>query len=407
MRKMMTIGLAALMLGLLSSCTDNLVPVEPVREQVQQGDLHTITASIESDETKTILSQLNVVWTAGDQIKVFNASCPAGKTYTLSGPGGTSTGTFTASDRITGEGPFYAVYPASAVSGSLESNSLVLTVPDTQPYAALGNGKGTFESGVNLAFAKLEGNNVNNLQFSNVGGLLKLTISGYAAVSKINVYSSTDEALNGTLTIGNLTGEPTFTFSGNNETKGFVSLECPGYGAIILGGADFYLFLPPGTLAGGFQVEIIDNQNKAMIQTAQANDKNVIERSVIRPMPAFEYVPAYNADFLTSTVLAGGFCHVDATLSNPVVCTETAGQYAYGSDATQRFTRIQNWSDGYVLTVTTPASLVPGEAVEAHFVAYGPIGSLSTSDATLRVVKKSGDRIWLVNESTKDGFIVR
>ena len=110
----------------------------------------TITASLEmpDDETKTSLQSGNVVWKTGDQIKVFNATHPSGEVFTLDPAcDGLSNGTFTGG-AIDGEGPFYAVYPASA-AGTLTGSNVSVTVPQTQVLTA-----DSFGAGANLSIAK-------------------------------------------------------------------------------------------------------------------------------------------------------------------------------------------------------------------------------------------------------------
>ena len=100
-------------------------------------------------ETKTSLNGSQVLWNAGDQIKVFNATNPEGVVFTLKAESaGQSLGEFTG-DVISGEGPFYAVYPASA-AGTLSGTRVSVTVPQVQTLTA-----GSFGSGANLAMTQV------------------------------------------------------------------------------------------------------------------------------------------------------------------------------------------------------------------------------------------------------------
>ena len=91
----------------------------------------TITATLEQPVgTKTSLSsERQVLWSVGDQIRIYNSDTPAGVIYTLADGEGTTAGKFQG-DPLTGQGPYYAIYPASAGGKSATINVNVV-VPAT------------------------------------------------------------------------------------------------------------------------------------------------------------------------------------------------------------------------------------------------------------------------------------
>ena len=89
---------------------------EPVAETVRRAGQIVIDASLEQQPaSKTSLNENHrVLWSAGDQIRVFNASHPEGVVFTLlDESAGTVKGKFSG-DAPSGSGPYYAVYPASS-----------------------------------------------------------------------------------------------------------------------------------------------------------------------------------------------------------------------------------------------------------------------------------------------------
>lgn len=397
MKRKMFFGLAVLMLGLLSTaCFDQMVPVDPTLEREKKNDLHTITATLESSETKTALDGLNIVWQTGDKIKVFNEANPGGKTYTLVGTGGSSTGTFSSDDPITGSGTYYAVYPADIVSGNLPT--IIVNVPGTQTYA-----EGTFGAGANIAAAA--NNSLENLQFHNMCGILKLTIQGSKTIKKINLYTRGDDVFQGAVTVSNPLN-PSLVYPTFNETNGTVSLDC-GSGVSLGSGKDFYFVLPIGSMLAGFQAEIIDSEGMAMIKNAPADSKNEITRSQIRPMPEFTYEQQYNSNFLTSTSEASVWTNVKtANMSLTAVQQHTAldgGQYSLmDTIATLHTQRFQNWATGYSVSMTVKNTMtLSADNVQVTVTKQGASSVETPTNLPVKVIKQFGGRNWVV---AKDGY---
>lgn len=398
MRRSLIIGLTALAMGLLSSsCIDQLVPVDSAREQARQDGLCTITATIASDATKTALSGLNIVWSTGDVIKVFSNTKPEGVDYTLSDGAGQTTATFTGEDL--GVGPFYAVYPASGVTGSL-TTTVSITTPAVQTYAS-----NSFGQGANIAVAV--GDDKDALQFSNVGGLLRLTITGTKKVNAIHLYTNGTDVLNGTATVDHSTTPPTISYPAFDGTNGTVKLDCSANGGVQLSGegTPFYFFLPTGTMASGYQVEIIDTDGKAMLKAAQASAGNVIERSVIRPMPAFAYDQQYHAAFL-EPAFRGAWSGVNAssTLKGCSFVDNVVGSQCAKLSDTQY--RVQNWTSGVAITLNNPATIpaLGGSTTLTVSKALGNTNITAADDISVTAVKKFGDYTWFT-DANGNGYV--
>lgn len=220
MKKTLFYGLAALLLGLFASCADPLTPVvvdEKQKPQPEAPRTVSFQATLEqiSDETKTALgSDLSVVWSEGDAIRVYSQSCPYGEIFTLAdADAGQKSGTFTGPDVI-GDGPYYAVFPNTAVPGILNTYTSISTnhsfVAEVLPsciYAADSFGK---DSNISWAYSETLG----NMTFHNVFGAVKFSLTGTAKIKLINLYTRGSELLSGTLLVSKLDGTATSSMKG-------------------------------------------------------------------------------------------------------------------------------------------------------------------------------------------------
>lgn len=415
MRKFLYFGLAALMLGFLSTACVDPIDSAIVDEGKKVDDNSMVfRASLEQlvPETKTALTPSNsVVWSEGDQIRIYNLTHPAGEVYTLkSGDGGKVDGSFSGPE--IGPGPYFAVYPASAggeISFSLPMASLNVSVPQSQTYAG-----GSFSNGANISWAYAD--TKEGLSFHNVFGAVSFTLKGTATIKKINLYTRGTDILNGTATLSMNTTDPTtLDVSYSKGTLEYLTLDC-GAGITLneVDGVTFCLSVPAGTFADGFYVEFIDTDEKAMIKSAKGSNANKIERGVIRVMPAFSYLAQYNGDFLSFNPRAGAWTGV--TSGKTISCGATyyeretgseAGQYAIipGTDYT---VRIQNWFLGYALTMTVPNPLPAlGEQFSLTVNAMGDTGEITGGVKTVKVIKKTSDRIWMVEKTNGNGYIIQ
>lgn len=396
--------MAALCAGALAlACVQEPLPTDseitdPAADQIS------FTAVLEETGTRTTLqSDLSVVWSEGDQIKVFNDANPNGKVFDLSAGAGTDSGTFSGS--ISGSGPFYAVYPASA-GGSLASGSLHVTVPAAQTYA-----EGSFGAGANLAAAK--GMALETLRFRNLGGALALKFTGNKSLRTIRVFVPVGQTLNGTAVVSGLdTDAPTLTFDAaqTGEANAQVTLSCVDSGVALSGEAKtFYLTLPVGTLAGGFFIEAVDTEGNAVVRHSPAGQTEAIVRSGVRPMPALAYTAKYKDAFL-STPNCGAFSKARASDNGAAtaLCSyvEGQGQYAWLNTSTSRYVRLEDWASGFSLAFTMPYALSPGTNSTVSVSALGSAGVTSKNNATMRVVKQFGERVWLCDQQSGNGYVV-
>ncbi|MBO4340039.1 MAG: hypothetical protein J5835_01230, partial [Bacteroidales bacterium] len=381
-KRIYIIGFAALIMGFLSTaCADRIVPVyliEKEGEETEKTMVFTATLELsESDpETKTSLSVLNVIWNTGDEIRIFNESTPLGAVFTLSEGAGTQRGTFTGP--AIGDGPYYAVYPASATDGvaapfTATPPTINAVAPVSQAYAA-----NSFGPGANIAVAQAA--TKDDLSFRNVFGVVSFTLKGASTtkITGVNVYTRGADILNGALKITNLDGVPASTLTGSEESNKCVHLNCSSSDVALndVDGVTFYIAVPAGAFEEGIYVEFIDNAGTAMVKASKPNSKNVIKRSGIIAIPSFTYAAAYKAAFLEETGSFGAFTNVELTGSFAKPFTFVPGgtsQYASTFTTTgdgTRTIRFQDWTVGYAVTLNIdkynlPLNSTPSVAVKA------------------------------------------
>lgn len=361
-------------------------------ESNPQGKMTVIVASLEQPvSTKTALtSERKVVWSAGDQIRVYNNSNPDGVIFSLeASSAGTSQGKFSG-ETLSGSGPFYAVYPASA-GGKLSSGSIALTLPSRQAYA-----EGSFGSGAAVSMAKAQ--SLNAFSFKNVLGGISFAVSGDKAFSGVRLQTRGQEALSGNGKVQMNEDTPVLTMDPRGSgDDGYLYLE--GIGGSVKS-ANFCLMLPPGAFDQGFLVEFLDKEGNVMFKTAKA-DVNTVLRSSILDMPETAYAPMYKAAFFQSDGF-GYFPSVGATKALDALALD--GQYSFRNEDDTRRVRVMSLAKGYCADVTTPTSLPLGSSVSVSVSTV--VGSTKDSfTKTYTVLQKEGKRVWLVNPEDQDGII--
>ena len=414
MRKIIYTGLAAFMIGLMSTaCTDQLTPAAIEKENLVPEKEKTMVfqASLEQPEaaTKTSLDGLNVVWTEGDKIRIFNHSHQDGVVFTLkAGDGGKTSGSFEGKD--IGDGPYYAIYPASVTDGTdpafyeTPSVSIHGEIGPNQSYVA-----NSFGNGANVAVASASDL---NLSFKNLFGTISFTLTGDATITKINVYTRGSDILNGYLHItdidtDNPVGEVAADPSADHLYK---TLSCGSGVALNDGdGVTFYIMAPVDAFAKGFFVEFIDDAGTAMIKSAKESSKNVVKRSGIIQMSAFKYTPQYSASFLSETKDFAAYSAV--TGSGTKLSADQFASQSVAGDPGSRSVRFQNWTDGYSfsLNIILPINHNQAVAVDVeNLLGDVPLAIGSAEESKeMKVIKKFGNRAWVVDAATSVGYVVR
>ena len=384
MKKLLTFCLA--LTPLLTACLQEQSGGK-VEEALQAQVL--ITCGWENPEdSKTSLGEGNkVLWQAGDQIKVFNQSTPDGVVFTLlQESAGTERGRFQG-EGIEGDGPFYAVYPAS-VATAWTSTGISVVLPQQQVAA-----EDSFGPGTSLAFAQSD--QVNYFEFQNAMGVISFTLD--QPMNGIHITSPDGKALCGKGKVKMSSDQPQLNIS-NGQSD--VYLDCKG-----ISGTTYYIPLPVGTLSSGLVAEFIGSDGNVMVKSTSKNQS--IHRSKIRHMPSVSYEPVCKAAFTEASAPGAyeGILPGVGTFKAKAVFDKKDGQYAFAEDNSDRSVRVQNYDEGWFVTYVTPKKLTVGSEYEiaySHFLD----GAASAGKAGYKLLLQRSGRAWFVaSDGSGDAFI--
>ena len=223
-------------------------------------------------------NQVDVLWNTSDLIKVRN-NAGVVLTYGLANGENTMIGTF-----YTGEAhdnffqPNYtSVYPAAVGNSVTGDGTAQFTLPATQTYAEKSFGSDA------MPMMAVSGNEV--LPFKNVLGGICFPIVGYGqtVTSVVLTSASATDHLSGVFTSTYNNGAPTLTYSSGGSNS--ITLDCSAGGGVPLNSTtatDFYIMVPPGTLANGFTLKLYNGPEESdKIYEKSTNTSITISRNEI------------------------------------------------------------------------------------------------------------------------------
>ena len=259
-------------------------------------------------DTKTALGESrSVVWSSEDRIAIFEGSSEGQAYQVLDSYIGKSSGEFSQVEGLTTNGDdavngTIAVYPFNEnLSVTATENNYEITgviFPSEQRHIA-----GSFSDEA-FPMAALAAEGSKNLSFKNIGGILKLSLTGSYSVSQITLTGNSGELLSGSaiVTLGS-DGIPSVAMSDDASTS--MSLICdPAVQLDPETATDFYISIPPTDFEAGFKVTILDGEGKE--HGLATHKTNPAERSSILALP--ESTPE-SLDGIELT--ADTFCSVD------------------------------------------------------------------------------------------------
>lgn len=335
-------------------------------------------ASVETfgTNTRTALGEgHSVVWSSEDRIAIFEGN-GAGQAYqVLDAYVGKSSGEFAEVEGLVAEGTgaslegTIAVYPFNkdlSVTSGNNGNYIIegVTFPSVQKHIA-----GSFSDEAFPMTAICEQGN-KSLSFKNIGGVLKLSLTGSYSVSKITLTGNSGEPLSGsaTVTLGP-DGIPSVAMS--DDASPSVTLICdPAVQLDPETATDFYISIPPTEFEAGFSVKVTDSE---FHQTIKTTDKqNITERSSVLAMPElyendFEEAETEQWVDLGLSVLWAAW-NVDATSPE-----EYGGYYAWG----ETNTKSRYWWDSYTFYIKETSSFeligneISGTSYDVAHVKWG------------------------------------
>lgn len=401
--------LAVVIIGILTaSCSGirELYPSLPDSEIVlpdSQTDSITFAAYLGEDSRTQLGEGMAVHWSTGDKVKVFTAAVPQGVEFELIAGEGTSKGVFVGP--APGVGPYYAVYPSQVAVG-MTGSALAIDIPATQSYAV-----DSFGPGASISAGMAD--RLDGIHFHNMGGVLQLSLSGDKTITGIRVCSYDEEPLFGTAVIdGWEKTVPSMALDAGQTGESYreIYLDCGKGVALSSGGTAFFLSVPPGTLGGGYRIEVYDSEGLAMVKYAKAQNNNRVDRSEVVQMPSVAFVPHYKKEFLLAKTI-GAFANAGAEGELVTSCTYVEGksQYAYlnstGENGT-RYLRLEDWDEGFAIGLSMPYTLTPGKNCPVTIKSLGLPSISSGKVEKMQVIKVSEGKVWMVDPDSGNGFIL-
>ena len=244
----------------------------------------------EETQTKTALANDNsVVWSAGDQIAVFQGASEADRYVINEDYVGVDHGLFEIVEMAGGTQSFQsnvAIYPyeeglsCTKLTGNEGSYQVAgVTIPATQNYSADSFADDSFPM-----VAVTDNLNDYTLNFKNLCGALKLQLKGTAKVKTIELRGNDNEPLSGDATVTAYSDGSAPMVTMSSDASPIVTLDC-GDGVQLneTTATDFLLAIPPTVFEKGFTVTVttIDG-GVAQLETAKSN---AVQRSYVHVMP--------------------------------------------------------------------------------------------------------------------------
>ena len=297
-RKIYLIGMMALAM-LFASCKKEEKPEE-------QEAAFSITASTENDGSKTYLEGSKVKWYVDDKIEVFDQSKAETFTCKTVATSGTEAN-FTSAKAIDDLGEYWAFYPYNAVS-SRSGNTFTFNMSAEQNYKdAVSFADDIFPMAAHYSSGAKSGV---NLQFKNACGILKIHATGNTAVTKIVL---TDNNSSNNALSGNFTFNPVDKITAAAGSNGNVmTLTISPAVTLTSTPKDFYMILPPGCLAGAFNLkfyngtELVKEINKTSAVTGFAVERSKLKTANVdaTKVPSFSVGGGVNVQFAPGNLVS-------------------------------------------------------------------------------------------------------
>ncbi len=217
---------------ILSSCTREVVPTEPEKENTPaKVRTEVVGVKTESDETKVTLTGTTFAWQDGDAIAVWTGTTnTSGSFQDCTVSEGKITVTLAEGESRKN----YAVYPASVKDETYAGGTLYVKLPASYAHTDL--------LGTKTPLPMVANNTESSLTFYNVAGLLRITVKAIPNTATGLVFQFPGNKVNGTFAVDNpgtgtssiATGTPgsgedkiTVTFPANTAEEMTLNIPLP------------------------------------------------------------------------------------------------------------------------------------------------------------------------------------
>lgn len=358
--------LLALMAGTmaLAACSEDAVINNNATtlEKVQM----TFLAFQESDGTRASIDGVDskkINWQSSDQISVFDGT--SNNNYTIETCEGTSakfTGT------AASVSSYAALYPYQSGANLSSSTITGVTLPASQTATI-----GSFDPAAGLMMAETDALE-KEFAFKNAVSYIKVTTG--QATKSISVRSLGTEYIAGTVTLSYNAGAPTATVTGSGTNT--VTLV-PGSGTTIAAGT-YYIAVLPQTLARGFQLSYIDEND--ITYTRNYNSSYTTVRNKVVNMGVLSSMtcnrPCANNQIIyyasaQQTLNSEGTINNEAPNITSHVYADGVGTITFAADISSVKTIF--WQNSNITKVILPATLT-----EIGLSTFNGCSSLSSAD---------------------------
>ncbi|MBR0175812.1 MAG: hypothetical protein IJQ11_00075 [Bacteroidales bacterium] len=356
------------------------------KDKENQGEAQ-FTATTEHQGGRTSLNPNNgnITWTSGDQIVIANDNDETA-VFSLQSGEGTTEGGFGTSDEFNTVGPFIAAYPSDAMIGN---DKVTFNLTATQ---AIENTE-TFAIGANPMVACSDDK---NLSFKNLCGGLGIRLKGVGAhVSAVRITSkNTTEKLWGTFEVTNCAAnEPTLTEASGNQGSNVITLTCDV--TLTTAAKTFFVMLPPGTLANGFTMEVLDG-NEVLATKETTSDIAFVERNNVK---CFNEI-LIDVEFDGNVEIPAGVSSSDIIVTNfsEEAIPDENGDFAIGYSKILTATNAENGQIIYISNLSADYDIAKGDRQQNYELSaketalhYAlcliPYGLFQSKDATFNSMK--------------------
>ena len=272
-----------------TACAIEVLPETPAENQ-PEVQLYPMTFTAGADdgsapETKVTLDGKSVLWSANDQIKVFDGTATPLSAFTIANGAGKTSATFSGSVADPSAKTYYALYPYQSdatctvseitISSTKYSSYLTVDLPETQKAV-----DGSVDPDAFIAVAVSDASG--NFSFKNLNSLVKfrLSESDVTNLESISISSNTLEAIAGSMNVAiNASGIPVQTYV-SGKMDSYVTLNAPEGG--FKANTDYYFAIRSIGFASGLTItaKYTDGSCKNA-SSAKAPSKSLSRNSVL------------------------------------------------------------------------------------------------------------------------------
>ena len=260
------------------------------------------TASVENyySDTKTSLDGINVVWSEGDLLAIFKGDAAPNK-YGVSYGGSVNTGirlveAYVSEDEFGGVAAMIpptniAVYPY--IDNRMDCRNLTVPSGSTPHYKIANFNYPTIQNytedniplGASMMVAVTTSTSDYNLKFKNVGGVLKVSLTGDIKVKTISIKGNDGEKISGKAEI-EVANDAMPVISFKSGALDIVTLDCGNGVQLSREATTFHLALPPVVFTKGLFISVTDTDGKNY--EFKGSRTTTLNRSEVLPMAVLD-----------------------------------------------------------------------------------------------------------------------